>query len=791
MTSTARLSQSARDVRGLRTTESSRVLGNYELIERLGEGGMGEVWRARHRLLARDVAVKLVRPGIMGSCREETAITLSRFEREAKVTASLSSPHTIRIFDYGRTDEGTFYYVMELLDGRDLESLIQEFGPLPPSRVMYLLQQICSSLAEAHERGLIHRDIKPANIYLCRKGFEYDFVKVLDFGLVKQEEHGPASTRTTVERFAIGTPAYMAPESILGDPDADRRVDMYAVGCVAYYLLTGELVFSAKSPMSMLLQHVQEPPVPPSERSPQHIPADLEAIVMACLDKDPNRRPTAEELLQMTGNPRTTSVWNSNAARRWWQSRLAAAVVTAVLLVASPVLAQPAARTQAPKAPVITAADLSRSLEGTAQTVSPSVVEIFTTSIMPREGIVARTGDLIATERASGSGVIVDPDGFIITNAHVVRGAQRVRVEIPATPDGESILAPRNRALSAQVVGLDVETDLALIKIDQRNLPALPFGDSDELRAGQLVMAIGSPLGFRNTVSFGVVGSVARQLEPESPMIYVQTDATINQGSSGGPLVDLRGRIVGINTLIFSQTGGYEGLGFAAPSNIVRTVYEQLRKSGRVRRGDIGARAQTITPVLASGLKLSRDRGVVLADVLPGSPAARAGLKAGDLVLTFDGKAMENGRQFQVTMYRRFVGDVVTLEILRGKETLKVPVAISERADFSGLADSIDPRLNLISRLGVLGVTLDSRLSDLLPALRVSSGVVVASMVPGAIDAPDGGLAPGDVIYSMNGEPVKGLNELRARVEALREGDAVVLHVERRGELMYVTFRID
>ena len=779
-------------MRGLRTTDAPRILGSYELIERLGEGGMGEVWRARHRLLARDVAIKLVRPAIMGSSREEAAVTLSRFEREAQVTASLSSPHTIRIFDYGRTDEGTFYYVMELLDGRDLESLVQEFGPLPPSRVTYLLQQMCSSLAEAHERGLIHRDIKPANIYLCRKGLEYDFVKVLDFGLVKQEEHGPASTRTTSERLVFGTPAYMAPEAILGDPDADRRVDMYALGCVAYYLLTGELVFNATSPMSMLLQHVQDQPVPPSARSPQSIPADLEAIVMACLDKDPAKRPTAEELLVMTGDPRTTPVWNSNAARRWWQTRLAAAIVAGVLLVASSALAQTPARTPPPNTPAITAADLSRSLEGTAQAVSPSVVEIFTTAFTPREGVVSRTGDLVATERASGSGVIVDPDGYIVTNAHVVRGAQRVRVEIPIAADGQSILAARSRTASAQVIGIDLETDLAVIKVDQRNLPALQFGDSDALRAGQLVLAIGSPLGFRNTVSFGVVGAVARQLEPESPMIYVQTDATINQGSSGGPLVDLRGRIVGINTLIFSQTGGYEGLGFAAPSNIVRTVYEQLRKGGRVRRGDIGVRAQTVTAVLASGLKLTRDRGVVLADVLPGSPAAKAGLKAGDLVLTFDGKPMENGRQFQVTLYRRFVGDVVTLEIQRGKELLKVPVAISERADaFSGLAESIDPRLNLIPRIGVLGVTLDPRLADLLPALRVSSGVVVASTVPGAIDAPDGGLAPGDVIYSVNGQPVAGLTELRATIEAMKEGDAVVLHIERRGELIYITFRID
>jgi serine protease Do len=459
----------------------------------------------------------------------------------------------------------------------------------------------------------------------------------------------------------------------------------------------------------------------------------------------------------------------------------------------APTLAQAQVRSQAAAArPAVTAADLSSSLETTAQMVAPSVVEIFTTSFTPRDGVVPRTSDLVTTERASGSGVIVDAEGYIVTNAHVVNGAQRVRVEIPLAADGQSILAPKSRTMTAQIVGIDLETDIAVIKVDERNLPGLSFGDSDGLRPGQLVLAVGSPLGFRNTVSLGVVSAVARQLEPDSPMIYVQTDASINPGSSGGPLVDLRGRIVGINTLLFTQSGAYEGLGFAAPANIVRTVYEQLRKTGRVRRGDIGVRAQTITPTLAAGLGLPRDRGVVLADVLPGSPAARAGLHPGDLVLGIDGKPMENGRQLQVTLYRRFVGDVVTLDVLRGSDTIKVPVAIGERADgFAGLAESIDPRQNLVTRLGVLAVNLTPRIADMLPILRVNAGVVVASMVPGAIDAPQGGLAPGDVIYGVNGQSTPTLEQLRAVLDAMKSGDAVVLRIERRGELMFVAFTID
>jgi serine protease Do len=334
------------------------------------------------------------------------------------------------------------------------------------------------------------------------------------------------------------------------------------------------------------------------------------------------------------------------------------------------------------------AAELSGALEATARTVGPAVVEIFTTSYAPGAGVVPSSGDLIATQRASGSGVIVDPAGYIVTNAHVVRGAQRVRVSLPVAAAGQSILAARSRIVPGRIIGVDLETDLAVVKVEESNLPAVAFADSDDLKAGQLVLAFGSPLGLHNSVSLGVVSAVARQLGPESPMIYIQTDASINPGSSGGPLVDVRGGLVGVNTLIFSQGAGNDGLGFAAPSNIVRAVYEQIRTHGFVRRGDIGVRAQTVTPVLAAGLGLARAEGVVLADVLPGSPAAAAGLRPGDFVVALDGKPMENGRQLHVNLYRRTVGDVVRLEVLRGDQRLEVPVAVSERRDsLAGLSD--------------------------------------------------------------------------------------------------------
>ena len=306
------------------------------------------------------------------------------------------------------------------------------------------------------------------------------------------------------------------------------------------------------------------------------------------------------------------------------------------------------------------------------------------------------------------------------------------------------------------------------------------------------MLAVGSPLGLNNSVTLGVVSAVARQLEAESPMVYVQTDAPINPGNSGGPLVDLRGRLVGINTLILSQGGAYEGVGFAVPSNIVRTIYEQIRKWGRVKRGDIGVRAQTITPELAAGLALPRSDGVIVSDVVPNGMGHRAGLRIGDIVLTLDGKPMENGRQLQVGLYRHFVGEVVTLEILRDGTASKFPVAIAERQDpLSDLSASSDPRQHLVARLGILGMSLERDIAAVIPTLRVTSGVVVVSSAAGAIDVRGETLQPADVIYAVNRRPVNGLEQLRATLDALKPGDAAVLHLDRRGELMFLAFIVE
>jgi len=308
-----------------RRLREAQALGSYHLVERLGTGGMGEVWRAEHRLLARNAAIKLVRPEVLGVKNEQEAqVILRRFEREAQATAALSSPHTIQVFDFGITGEGTFYYVMELLEGRDLESLVREFGPLPPNRVIHLLRQVCHSLADAHARGLVHRDVKPANIYVCRMGLEYDFTKVLDFGLVKVKERSrEGDSLMTLEQTTTGTPAYMAPEAIVGTGDVDRRADVYALGCVAYFLLTGELVFQADTSMKMLLQHVQAQPTPPSERAELPVPRELDDLIMACLQKDPKLRPTdAGALFKMACNCRGRDEWTQDQAEQWWKAHL-------------------------------------------------------------------------------------------------------------------------------------------------------------------------------------------------------------------------------------------------------------------------------------------------------------------------------------------------------------------------------------------------------------------------------------------------------------------------------------
>jgi hypothetical protein len=311
-----------------REVSAARELGSYRLQERLGVGGMGEVWRARHRMLARPAAIKLIRR----STQENGVVPadlVRRFEREAQVIAQLRSPHTVDLYDFGIADNGAFYYVMELLDGLDADSLIRRFGPVPPERAVYLLAQACHSLSEAQSYGLVHRDIKPANIFLCRYGEDCDFVKVLDFGLVKAfgETAGDGPRRPepalTRENLVQGTPAFIAPEQALGEPDLDARVDIYAIGCVAYWLLTGQFVFTADTTMGYLMHHIHTPARPPSEMVSTAIPPELDDVILTCLAKDPAQRPqTAAELSRRLVTVAGSERWNVATARAWWDAHL-------------------------------------------------------------------------------------------------------------------------------------------------------------------------------------------------------------------------------------------------------------------------------------------------------------------------------------------------------------------------------------------------------------------------------------------------------------------------------------
>ena len=300
--------------------DEARVMGSYVLEDKLGEGGMGEVWRARHRMLSRPAAVKMIPRLALGTGTADTPELLQRFEREARATAALRSPHTVVLYDFGVTDAGVFYYVMELLDGMDLETLVDKSGPVPASRCIHLLRQACRSLEEAHANGMVHRDIKPANIYTCRLGQEFDFVKVLDFGLVKvQASDGPVNITKT--GLIAGTPAYMAPEQARGG-DVDRRADLYALGGVGYWLLTGQPVFPEANLIDVIIQHITTPPLPPSQRTTHPIPADLERVILMCLEKEPARRPqSARDLERMLASCRDAAAWTEDEALAWWQTK--------------------------------------------------------------------------------------------------------------------------------------------------------------------------------------------------------------------------------------------------------------------------------------------------------------------------------------------------------------------------------------------------------------------------------------------------------------------------------------
>jgi serine protease Do len=440
--------------------------------------------------------------------------------------------------------------------------------------------------------------------------------------------------------------------------------------------------------------------------------------------------------------------------------------------------------------PASTANSFDVAMDSLIKKVSPSVVQIVVTAYAPlQDADRGSAAVVLGRHRASGSGFVIEPDGYIITNAHVVNGAQRVQVILPPAQPGGSLstaLSSRIEVVPAKIIGVAREKDLALLKIDVPNkLPALPLATYKDVRQGHAVFAFGSPEGLRNSISHGVISAVSRQLDPDSPLIYLQTDAPINPGNSGGPLVNMNGEVVGVNTFILSQSGGNEGLGFAIPCATVRTVFRQLKEFGHLRRQEIGVGLQTITPSMATGLSLPRNYGVIISDVLPGGPAEAAGLMVGDILVSVDGQLADNLPSVNYQFLLRDSSEKVEVEVQRGgnHEVFKVQ-PIEESQDFDQLSALADPEKNLVPGLGIIGVEIDKKTASLVRGLRDPYGIVVTARATGAgTDVP---LLPGDVIRTLNNRPMTTLARLQEAVKATSPGTPVVLQIQRDGKLLYV-----
>jgi serine protease Do len=422
------------------------------------------------------------------------------------------------------------------------------------------------------------------------------------------------------------------------------------------------------------------------------------------------------------------------------------------------------------------------------------VVQIFVRSYVTGESETSN-GELLTAQNSSGSGIILSPDGYILTNAHVVKGAHSVKVQLnnilttEARKNGDRTM---NSPIPGTLVGVDRDTDLAVIKIDRRDLPYLSFGNSDDLKQGEIVLALGNPLGLDNSVSMGVVSAVSRQIKSDDPMVYIQTDAPINPGNSGGPLIDTDGNVVGLNTFILTQSGGSEGIGFAIPSKIAAQVYTQLKTKGHVHRSQLGLVGQTITPEMTEGLSLETDHGVVVSDVEPEGPAAHGGIEADDIVTAIDGRQVTTLQQLESRVYRLNPGTKVSIQIQRGPNAMTLPVVTEEQpgAELDALADLVDPIQNVIEPLGIVGLDLSAQVVKLMPDLRRPAGVVVAAR---KANAPFSGppLEVGDVIYSVNRQTVSGVSQLREALKNMKVGDPAVLLVERAAHLIYIPLQLD
>jgi serine protease Do len=437
---------------------------------------------------------------------------------------------------------------------------------------------------------------------------------------------------------------------------------------------------------------------------------------------------------------------------------------------------------------------LNTSVLSLVRRVSPSVVHLIVAGYGPVDDGRNNTDFVVGKQQSVGSGVIIDPDGYILTNAHMIRGAHRIQVSIWNSAADDSPLGSltnvRQRTLEARLVGADADMDLALLKVEAHNLPALRLADYSKLRQGEIVFAFGSPEGLQDSVTMGVVSAVARQTNPDSPFMFIQTDAPINPGNSGGALINVDGELVGINTFILTEGGGNEGLGFAIPSDLVAFAYPQLRRYGHVHRGDVGLAVQGITNDLATALKLPTNAGAVVSDVAPGSPADSAGMKVQDVITSIDGHAVESLPALATRLFMRNGGERIKLDVLRGTQKVSFDLVVVEPShEFDRLVEQMDPDKGLIAKLGLVGVEVDQKVAASLPSLRVPSGVIVVAKA--AESSVDTSLSTGDVIHAVNGNRVATLQALRNDLDQVASGSPVVIQIERDGRLMYVSFELD
>ena len=451
-------------------------------------------------------------------------------------------------------------------------------------------------------------------------------------------------------------------------------------------------------------------------------------------------------------------------------------------------------------------AEFSGSLERLAATVAPAVVQVQVSAWCASDSANRENAAFLTSCRVVGSGVIVDPSGYIITNEHVVRNARRIRVMLTpkSDPSGDglaplgkpevldAVVVGANRepvgkrpVLDAVVVGANRATDIALLKIEASGLPTIPVHQIGRApRQGQVVLAVGSPEGLDNTMTIGIVSAVGRQPHPDLPMLYIQTDAAINHGNSGGPLLDVQGKLIGINTFMLSESGHSQSLGFAVPAAVVRYVYEQLRTHGFVRYSLVGVQVQTVTPALAQGLGLSRGYGVMICDVLPGSPAEAFGLRPRDIITAVDGASISAIPYYAAMMYLHDPAVPVAVTALRGDQTLQFQVPALAVDDQDYRDTSIDPQGSLIPALGIFGKTVNYTLASRI-GLRSNTGIYVVATSAGNEDSGTG-LAPGDVIASLNGMPILSMQELRGALGELTGGKPAVVQIERHGQFLYI-----